>query len=85
MTQSTPIVIGVPKSGVGLVPLRALKHPPDTQVWKLEAAFYCEPCSEERVCFSPNSEHWPCHPQTPLVTHIECYGIRFVSAAIVAP
>jgi hypothetical protein len=26
--------------------LRALKHPLDTPVWKLEAALYCEPCSE---------------------------------------
>jgi hypothetical protein len=33
---------------VSLVPLRALKHPPDTPVWKLEAALYCEPCSEGR-------------------------------------
>jgi hypothetical protein len=31
-----------------LVPLRGLKHPPDTPVWKLEAALYCEPCSEGR-------------------------------------
>ena len=28
--------------------LRALKHPPDTPVWKLEAALYCEPGSEGR-------------------------------------
>jgi hypothetical protein len=33
---------------VSLVPLRALKHPPETPVWKLEAALYCEPCSEGR-------------------------------------
>jgi len=33
---------------VSLVALRALKHPPDTPVWKLEAALYCEPCSEGR-------------------------------------
>jgi hypothetical protein len=33
---------------VSLVALRALKHPPDTPVWKLEAALYCEPCSECR-------------------------------------
>jgi hypothetical protein len=33
---------------VSLVPLRALKHPPDTAVWKLEAALYCEPCSNGR-------------------------------------
>ncbi len=26
----------------------ALQHPPDTPVWKLEAALYCEPCSEGR-------------------------------------
>ena len=30
---------------VSLVPLRALKHPPDTSVWKLEAALYCEPAA----------------------------------------
>jgi hypothetical protein len=33
---------------VSLVPLRALRHPPDTPVWKLEAALYCQPCSEGR-------------------------------------
>ena len=33
---------------VSLVPLRALKQPSDTPVWKLEAALYCEPCSEGR-------------------------------------
>jgi hypothetical protein len=33
---------------ISLVALRALKHPPDTLVWKLEAALYCEPCSEGR-------------------------------------
>jgi hypothetical protein len=33
---------------VSLVALRALKHPPNTPVWKLEAALYCEPCSEGR-------------------------------------
>ena len=33
---------------VSLVPLRALKQPPDTPVWKLEAALYCEPCSGGR-------------------------------------
>jgi hypothetical protein len=33
---------------VSLVALRGLKHPPDTPVWKLEAALYCEPCSEGR-------------------------------------
>jgi hypothetical protein len=31
---------------VSLVPLRALRHPPETPVWKLEAALYCEPCTE---------------------------------------
>jgi hypothetical protein len=31
-----------------LVPLRSLKHPPETPVWKLGAALYCEPCSEGR-------------------------------------
>jgi hypothetical protein len=33
---------------VSLVPLRSLKHPAETPVWKLEAALYCEPCSEGR-------------------------------------
>ena len=33
---------------VSLVALRALKHPPDKPVWKLEAALYREPCSEGR-------------------------------------
>lgn len=33
---------------VSLVALRSLKHPPETPVWKLEAALYCEPCSEGR-------------------------------------
>jgi hypothetical protein len=33
---------------VSLVALRALKQPPETPVWKLEAALYCEPCSEGR-------------------------------------
>ena len=33
---------------VSLVALRALKHQLDTPVWKLEAALYCEPCSEGR-------------------------------------
>ena len=33
---------------LSLVPLRALKHPQDTPVWKLEAALDCEPCSEGR-------------------------------------
>jgi hypothetical protein len=33
---------------VSLVALRALQHPMDTPVWKLEAALYCEPCSEGR-------------------------------------
>jgi hypothetical protein len=33
---------------VSLVPLRSLKHSPETPVWKLEAALYCEPCSEGR-------------------------------------
>ena len=31
-----------------LVPLRALRHPPEAPVWKLEAALYCDPCSEGR-------------------------------------
>src|SRR4030081_2899614 len=29
-------------------PLRALKQPADTPVWRLEAALYCEPCSTGR-------------------------------------
>jgi hypothetical protein len=33
---------------VSLVPLQALKQPLETPVWKLEAALYCEPCSEGR-------------------------------------
>jgi hypothetical protein len=33
---------------VSLVPLLALKQPPETPVWKLEAALYCEPCSAGR-------------------------------------
>jgi hypothetical protein len=33
---------------VSLVPLRALRQPSETPVWKLEAALYCEPCSEGR-------------------------------------
>jgi hypothetical protein len=33
---------------VSLVPLRALRQPLETPVWKLEAALYCEPCSEGR-------------------------------------
>ncbi|MGZ5944094.1 MAG: hypothetical protein ACXWN8_16950 [Isosphaeraceae bacterium] len=33
---------------VSLVPLRALRQLPETPVWKLEAALYCEPCSEGR-------------------------------------
>jgi hypothetical protein len=33
---------------VSRVALRSLKHPAKTPVWKLEAALYCEPCSEGR-------------------------------------
>ena len=33
---------------VSLVALRVLKHPLKTPVWKLEAALYCEPCSDGR-------------------------------------
>jgi hypothetical protein len=33
---------------ISLVPLRALRYPPETPVWKLEAALYCEPCSTGR-------------------------------------
>jgi hypothetical protein len=33
---------------VSLVPLRTLRQSPETQVWKLEAALYCQPCSEGR-------------------------------------
>jgi transcriptional regulator with XRE-family HTH domain len=33
---------------VSLVPLRALRQPKETPIWKLEAALYCEPCSERR-------------------------------------
>jgi hypothetical protein len=31
---------------VSLVALGSLTHPPETPVWKLESALYCEPCSE---------------------------------------
>jgi hypothetical protein len=34
---------------VSLVPLHAVKQPADTPVWKLEAALYCEPCSDKRT------------------------------------
>lgn len=44
---------------VSLVPLRALKHPPDTPVWKLEAALYCEPCSEGRHYKPPIAGAYP--------------------------
>jgi hypothetical protein len=33
---------------VSLVALRSLKHRQATPVWKLNAALYCEPCSEGR-------------------------------------
>jgi hypothetical protein len=33
---------------VSLVPLRSLTQPADTPVWKLEAALFCQPCSEGR-------------------------------------
>ena len=33
---------------VSLVALRALRQPPETPVWKLEAALYCEPCRQGR-------------------------------------
>jgi hypothetical protein len=33
---------------VSLVPLRALDRAPDTPIWKLEAALFCEPCSSRR-------------------------------------
>jgi hypothetical protein len=33
---------------VSLIALRGLKHPPVTPIWKLEAALFCEPCSEGR-------------------------------------
>ena len=33
---------------VSLVPLRSLKPPAETPVWKLEAALHCEPCGEGR-------------------------------------
>jgi hypothetical protein len=34
---------------VSLVPLRALKRPADTPILKLEAALFCERCSDARV------------------------------------
>ena len=33
---------------VSIVPLQLLRQPPDTPIWKLEAALYCEPCSDGR-------------------------------------
>jgi hypothetical protein len=33
---------------VSIVPLRALRQPKETPIWKLEAALYCAPCSEGR-------------------------------------
>jgi hypothetical protein len=30
------------------VPLRTLRQPLETPIWKLEAALYCEPCSDGR-------------------------------------
>jgi hypothetical protein len=42
---------------VSLVPLRALKQPLDTPVWKLEAALYCDPCSEGRHCSRRQRAH----------------------------
>jgi hypothetical protein len=47
---------------VSLVPLRFLKHPAETPVWKLEAALYCEPCREGR-----HYTGWVCedHPDQP--------------------
>ncbi len=34
---------------VSLVPLRALKRPATTPILRLEAALFCEPCSEDRL------------------------------------
>jgi hypothetical protein len=34
---------------VSLVPLRALQRPADSLIWKLEAALFCEPCSDGRI------------------------------------
>jgi hypothetical protein len=42
---------------VSLVALRALTQPADTPVWKLEAALYCEPCSEGRRYTSRQRAH----------------------------
>ena len=33
---------------VSLVPLRAIKRAPETPVWKLETALFCEPCTDTR-------------------------------------
>ena len=33
---------------ISLVPLRAIKRPLSTPMWKLEPALYCEPCSDMR-------------------------------------
>jgi hypothetical protein len=35
-------------SRFSLVPLRALNRSPDTPIWTLEAALFCEPCSKGR-------------------------------------
>jgi hypothetical protein len=34
---------------ISVVPLRGLKRALGTPIWKLEAALYCEPCSEKKV------------------------------------
>jgi hypothetical protein len=44
---------------VSLVALRALKHPPDTPVWKLEAALYCEPCQRRAELQSTAASAYP--------------------------
>jgi hypothetical protein len=43
---------------VSLVPLRALRQPKETPIWKLEAALYCEPCSEGRHYSRRQRAHW---------------------------
>ena len=42
---------------VSQVPLRALRQPPETPVWKLERALYCEPCSGGRRCSRRQRAH----------------------------
>lgn len=42
---------------VSLVSLRAIGQPGETPIWKLEAALYCDPCSEGRHYSSRQRAH----------------------------